>query len=199
MAELDDEFMDDPDENTDGKLSEEEFDELSDEEADRLLMQDMFLMYLDGYKKDPSEKNFENLFYLLTRETIWVPFVAEFDKEDEEAMVEYIYDQDDFIDIKNLSYEPVNPIRLVPELVVGDELFLFPIYTSDWLIEQEYADSAFKLPMDIESVIRYVTRHSDGEVTGVVINPFTTELELDIPILKKIEERIREERKQGKL
>ena len=64
MAELDDEFMDDPDGNIDGKLSEEEFDELSDEEADRLLMQDMFLKYLEGYKEDPSEKKFENLFYL---------------------------------------------------------------------------------------------------------------------------------------
>ena len=199
MADMDDEYEDEYDPNIDGEMSEEEFDELSDEEADRLLMQDMFVKYLEGYKEDPSGKNFENLFYLLTRETIWVPFVAKFDKEDEEAMIEYIYDQDDIIDIKNLRYEPEEAVRLVPDLIFGDKLFLFPIFTSDWLIEQEYEDAAFKLPMDIESVIRYVTRHSDGEITGVVINPFTTELELDIPMLKKIEDRIREERRQGKL
>ncbi len=159
-------------ENDYGIVCNAEFDDLREAESEKLLGEQLFEKVVKVYLEDPSEKNFAQLFAFLSTDTLWVPMAAHISGSDEE-------------------------VNLKPDILENSGRFFFPIFTAEWVIVKEYAKGFSIIPMKLRQVLEYTLLYDEKELSGIVINAFTSPVEFPIDVVKRMLEILVNMREDG--
>ena len=137
------------------------YDEYGDEEekADLLIGEMLLEAAVRNYHNDPSDENFRSLFACMAEENLWVPFSAYFSEGSGQM-------KPDIMEVRK-----------------GE--FYFPVFSSMELFG-DYGQGFSKFPMDFMAIVDLLEGYSDETLEGIVLNAFTTPVELPMEMLREM-------------
>lgn len=161
--------------------------EYDDEMDEKLIEEEVFACAVEEFIDDPCDSTADNLVNFLSEYTVWIPFVAVFSENDQNQVLKMIEEsRGDLSRIVGMTFTSQDDVHLKPDLLKNDdgELYL-PVFTGENVMD-EYKEGYSKMPMEFVSVIDFAEGFSENELTGVVLNAFTTPLEIPMENLKRM-------------
>ena len=163
-------------------------DDMTDDESDEIIDQMFFDHAVNVYFKDKTDENFIQMIDFLSTNDVIVPFLAEFCEEDMEKIHKLLEEED--VDMSSLSerldFVDSDKITLKPDILEkGEEKAFFPCYTSLDAMEK-YEDCYAKIPISFMDAVDLALSYPYQKLDGMVVNAFTTPVELSRAELRKI-------------
>ena len=151
---------------------------LPDDMADILLMfhcdrrLELLDQAMDAFGSDQSQEMLLTILWYMKSTLMWVPcnaVISESDRKKWDEVILSAADDPDSIAGQELTAE--NEIRLVPDILVSDNRYYFPAFTS---CEEmgEYGEGFSKVQKHIMEIIT-LARNNEKDPEGIVINAFT--------------------------
>ena len=169
---------------------------LPDDMADILLMLhcdrriELLEKAIENYEADSSQEMLVTILWYMKSTLMWVPCNSVFSERDQKRMMEMIEGSGDDPDsLKGQSWQAMDEVRLVPDILINSEDYFFPAFTS---CEEmgEYGENFSKVQKHIMEIIN-LARNNEKDVKGIVINAFTKPFAVPrdlFPILEKMNE-----------
>ncbi len=179
-------------------VCDEEFDDLREEESEKLIGEQLFEKAVKMYLDEPNEKNFAKLFAFMNTDTLWVPMAAHFSGPDEAKIMKMIEEADGDLDsLTGTEFTTDEEVHLKPDILENSGRFFFPIFTAEWVIVEEYARQFSIIPMSLKQVLEYTLAYNEKELSGMVINAFTSPVEFPMEVVRKMLEILVNMREDG--
>ena len=168
-------------------VCDDEFDELREAESEQLIGEQLFEKAVKNYLEDPDEKNFATLFAFMSTDTLWVPMSAHFSGPDEAKILKMIEESGGDLDsLRGTEFTADEEVHLKPDILENSGRFFFPVFTAEWVIVKEYAESFSIIPMRLKQVLEYVLAYNEKELSGMVINAFSSPVEFPMDVIRKM-------------
>ena len=151
---------------------------LPDDMADILLMfhcdrrVQLLEKAIDAFESDRSQEMLLTILWYLKAALLWVPCNAVLSERDQKLVEEMVEGQEDNLDsLKGESWQPMDDIRLVPDILMNGDEYFFPAFTS---CEEmgEYGDGFSKVQKHVMGIIN-MAKNNEKDIEGIVINAFT--------------------------
>ncbi len=168
-------------------ICDEDFEDLSEEESEQLIGEQIFEKAVKVYLEDPNEKNFAQLFAFMSIDRLWVPMSAHFSGPDEAKIMKMIEESDgDIESLKGTEFTADEEVHLKPDILENSGKFFFPVFTAEWVIVDEYAKNFSIIPMRLKQVLEYILMYKEKELSGMVINAFTSPVEFPMEVVRSM-------------
>ena len=165
---------------------------LPDDMADILLMFhcDRRLQLLEkaikDFEKDRSQEMLITILWYMKSTLMWVPCSSIMSERDQMRIKEMIMGKEDDPDsLKGESWQALDEIRLVPDILQNGDEFFFPAFTSPEEMG-EYGNHFSKVQKHFMEIIN-LARNNEKDVRGIVINAFTYPFVVDKELFSIIE------------
>jgi hypothetical protein len=151
---------------------------LPDDMADILLMfhcdrrVQLLEKAIDAFESDRSQEMLLTILWYLKAALLWVPCNAVLSERDQKLVEKMVEGQEDNLDsLKGESWQPMDDIRLVPDILMNGDEYFFPAFTS---CEEmgDYGDGFSKVQKHIMGLIN-MAKNNEKDIEGIVINAFT--------------------------
>ena len=166
---------------------------LPDDMADILLMLhcDRRVQLLEKaiahFETDPSRELLITILWYLKSSLLWVPCSTVLSERDQQRILEMVNGKEDDLDsLKGTSWQAMDEVRMIPDILMTGEDYFFPSFTS---CEEmgEYGEGFSKVEKHIMEIIS-LARNNEKDVKGIVINAFTKPFVVTMDMLSIIEE-----------
>lgn len=179
-------------------VCDDEFDELREAESEQFIGEQLFEKAVKVYLEDQNEKNFATLFAFMSTDTLWVPMAAHFSGPDEAKIMKMIEESGgDLESLEGTEFTTDEEVYLKPDILENSGRFFFPIFTSERVIVEEYAKNFSIIPMRLKQVLEYTLMYDEKELSGMVINAFTSPVEFPMDVVKRMLEILVNMREDG--
>ena len=71
------------------------------------------------------------------------------------------------------------------------------MFTAKWVIDEEYIEDFSAVPMDMMAALEYTLLYDERDLSGMVINAFTTPVELPLEVVAKMRELLLKMKEDG--
>ncbi|MCR5662573.1 MAG: SseB family protein [bacterium] len=154
---------------------------ISEKHKDGKLLKKLFA----DFSKEPSADCLNNLIFLLSCSSVFVPCNAVMSDEDADYLENLIKNAKDNLDeLRSTKLELKNDVRLIPDILQSGDNYFFPAFTS---IDEmgEYGGHFSKVQKPFLEVI-YLAKNNDKNVSGIVMNAFTEPFVIDNRLIEII-------------
>ena len=144
-----------------------------------------------AFNQEKDVMYFLDILQIMRDSYIWIPcnmIMSGSDHSNIEQLIKQAMEKDDLDSLIGTEFTTQDVVRMVPDILINSGKYFFPVFTSPEEMG-EYGTHFSKIQQPFLAAINKAL-HSEKDITGIVVNAFTTPFVLDRELFETVQNMI---------